>query len=101
MPATTDAELLVLFSAKHTVAEPASRNADSSILTFDAAAAQMPAHAQLLLRALQLQPFSEMTMRAHGMRKTIKTVWLSHATTYPLEYLSVAQPAALSQSLTV
>jgi hypothetical protein len=52
-------------------------------------------------RALQLQPFSEMTMRAHGMRKTIKTVWLSHATTYPLEYLSVAQPAALSQSLTV
>ena len=58
MPTTTDAELLVLFSAKHTVAEPASRNADSSILTFDAAAAQMPAHAQLLLRALQLQPHS-------------------------------------------
>ena len=58
MPAAADAELLALFSVKHTAAEPAARNADSSTLTFDAAADQMPAQAQPLLRALQLQPRS-------------------------------------------
>ena len=59
MPAAAtdaDAELLSLFSVK--VAAPAARNAEPGILTFDAAADQMPAQVQPLLRALQLQPQS-------------------------------------------